>query len=89
MGDAFGIWTPYVGAIVLYLVAVPTVRFGLPYFSPEVMSDKKAAQRGLAAFFAPLKILAPQKLRLPSGLTKKHHGVKILCAGIFLGVVSI
>lgn len=62
----------------------------MPYISPESMSNAKKdadSSGGLAAFFAPLKILSPQRLRLADGRIRKHYGVIFLCAGIFVGVV--
>lgn len=56
----------------------------LPYISPESMSRGGPS----TGFLTPLKILAPQKLRLADGRTKKHLGVIFLCSGIFLGVLA-
>jgi hypothetical protein len=90
IGDAIDIRAPFDVACITFLIACAYVRIGLPYISPESMSNKKKpGQQGISGFFAPLKILAPQRIRLSTGGIKKHYGVIILCAGIFLGVVRI
>lgn len=87
IGDAIDIRAPFDVAFISFLIACVYVRFGIPYISPESMSSKKPGRQGIAGFFAPLKILVPQRMRLANGGIKKHYGVIILCAGIFLGVV--
>lgn len=87
IGDAIDIRAPFDIACITFLIACVYVRFGLPYISPESMSNKKPGRQGIAGFFAPLKILVPQRMRSANGSIKKHYGVVILCAGIFLGVV--
>jgi len=60
----------------------------MPYLSPESLGDaKKPGPGGLRGFFAPLKVLSPQTVRLGSGAVRKHYGVLFLCCGVFLGVV--
>ncbi|PTB65017.1 MFS general substrate transporter [Trichoderma citrinoviride] len=89
LGDAIDIRAPFDVAFVTFLLSCTYVHFALPYISPESMSNKKKpGPQGIASFFAPLKILVPQRLRTPKGSTKKHYGVLILCAGIFLGVLA-
>lgn len=90
IGDAIDIRAPFDIAFITFLLSCVYIHFALPYISPESMSSKKKpGQQGIAGFFAPLKILVPQRVRTSSGRIKKHYGVIILCAGIFLGVVSI
>ncbi|KAL6894855.1 hypothetical protein GGI43DRAFT_424697 [Trichoderma evansii] len=88
IGDAIDIRAPFDVAFVSFLIACVYVRFGIPYISPESMSNKKPGRQGIAGFFAPLKILIPQRMRLANGGIKKHYGVIVLCAGIFLGVLA-
>ncbi|KAM0257126.1 hypothetical protein ACHAQJ_004591 [Trichoderma viride] len=89
IGDAIDIRAPFDVACITFLIACAYVRLCLPYISPESMSNKKKpGQQGIAGFFAPLKILVPQRMRLPNGGIKKHYGVIILCTGIFLGVLA-
>ncbi|KAM0451182.1 hypothetical protein ACHAPV_010097 [Trichoderma viride] len=88
IGDAIDIRAPFDIACITFLIACVYVRFGLPYISPESMSNKKPGRQGIAGFFAPLKILVPQRMRSANGSIKKHYGVVILCAGIFLGVLA-
>ncbi|KAH8127697.1 hypothetical protein LI328DRAFT_164691 [Trichoderma asperelloides] len=88
IGDAIDIRAPFDVACITFLIACVYVRFGIPYISPESMSNKKPGRQGIAGFFAPLKILVPQRMRLANGGIRKHYGVVILCAGIFLGVLA-
>ncbi|KAL7920711.1 major facilitator superfamily domain-containing protein [Trichoderma austrokoningii] len=88
IGDAIDIRAPFDVACITFLIACVYVRFGIPYISPESMSNKKPGRQGIAGFFAPLKILVPQRMRSGNGSIKKHYGVVILCAGIFLGVLA-
>ncbi|OAA59572.1 Major facilitator superfamily domain, general substrate transporter [Niveomyces insectorum RCEF 264] len=44
--------------------------------------------RGLAGFFQPLKVLAPQSIRLSTGRVARHYGVFFLCSGVFLGLAT-
>ncbi|KAH6603713.1 MFS permease [Trichoderma cornu-damae] len=89
IGDAIDIRAPFDVAFVTFLISCAYVRVALPYISPESMSNKKkAGQQGVAGFFTPLKILMPQRLRLSNGGIKKHYGIIVLCAGIFLGVLA-
>lgn len=88
IGDAFGIIRPFQVAFVFFLISSVYVRAAMPYISAASMHDgKKPAKGGVSAFLAPLKVLAPQVLRLKSGATRKHYGVFFLCCGVFLGVV--
>jgi hypothetical protein len=88
IGDAFGIIRPFQVAFVFFLISSLYVTVAMPYISPESMSDpKKPAKGGVSGFLAPLKVLAPQVLRLKSGLKRKHYGVFFLCFGVFFGVV--
>ncbi|KAK1751022.1 major facilitator superfamily domain-containing protein [Echria macrotheca] len=89
IGDTWGIRRPFEVAFCSFLISAVYTRFTLPYISPESMSDgKKPAVKGIAAFFAPLKVLAPQNIILPSGKRAKHLGVLFLCLGVFLGVIA-
>jgi hypothetical protein len=89
VGDAINIKAPFELAFISFLVSTVYVQFAMPYISPESMSGAKNVDSGggLAAFFAPLKILSPQRVRLADGRIRKHYGVIFLCAGIFVGVV--
>ncbi|KAK3396899.1 major facilitator superfamily domain-containing protein [Sordaria brevicollis] len=90
IGDRWGIRRPFEVAFVAFLVSTVYVQVMLPYVSPESMSggSKKEKAKGIAGFLAPLKVLAPQRVRLRSGKTIKHLGVLILCTGVFLGVLA-
>ncbi|UKZ52995.1 hypothetical protein TrVGV298_006782 [Trichoderma virens] len=89
VGDAIDIRAPFDIAFITFLLSCAYIHFALPYISPDSMSSKKKPnQQGIAGFFAPLKILVPQRVRTSSGSIKKHYGVIILCAGIFLGVLA-
>ena len=72
------------------MVSIVYVRLMMPYISAESMAGdgKRPQVKGVKAFFAPLKVLAPQKVRLAeNGRVVKHRGVLFLCSGVFLGVV--
>ena len=89
IGDAWGIRSPFELACCSFLVATLYVFVALPYMAPEALSDgKRPNVQGVAGFFAPLRVMVPQTLALPSGKIKRHYGVLFLCAGVFLGVVS-
>lgn len=89
IGDSIDIRAPFDVAFVAFLVASVYSRLALPFISPDSMTDgKKPGQRGISGFFAPLRVLVPQKLRLANGMTRRHYGVIFLCSGIFVGVVS-
>lgn len=87
IGDAWDIRAPFDTAFIAFCVSSIWVRFALPYISPEDMSSNKKAG-GPSGFFAPLRVLVPQKVRLRDGRLKKHYGVIFLGLGIFVGVVS-
>ncbi len=90
IGDTWGIRRPFDVAFYSFLISTLYVRLAMPYIPPEVPSgsDSKQQSKGLAEFFAPLRVLIPQRLVLESGRSKKHYGVMFLCTGVFLGVVS-
>ncbi|KAK7998457.1 FK506-binding protein 1 [Apiospora arundinis] len=89
IGDRYGIQSPFLTAFCLFCCASVYARVALPYISPESLTDgKKSTAKGVSGFLAPLKVLAPQRLLLHSGQTRKHYGVFFLCCGIFLGVVA-
>ncbi|PSR92297.1 major facilitator superfamily domain-containing protein [Coniella lustricola] len=98
-GDAYGIRMPFQVAFFLFLASSVYAATVLPYISPESLSDakpgssnnkkKKGAKHasGVSGFLAPLRIMAPQRIRL-AGRVTKHRGVLFLCCGIFLGVLA-
>lgn len=93
VGDAFGIRMPFQVAFFLFLLSALYARFVLPYISPESLTDgakKKTDGKtaGLSGFLAPLKIMAPQRIRLFDGRIHSHYGVFFLCCGIFLAVLA-
>ncbi len=89
IGDWFGIRRPFEVAFVSFLVSTLFVRASMPYISPDSMSDAKKKVKGIAGFFSPLKVLAPQRIILADGSLRKHLGVLFLCFGVFLGVVRL
>lgn len=89
IGDAIDIRAPFTVAFVFFLVSMVYVRLAIPYVSTETTSnDKLPNQTGISGFFAPLKVLTPQRLCMADSRIKKHYGVIFLCCGIFVGVVS-
>jgi hypothetical protein len=88
LGDAIDIKVPFQVAFVSFIVAAIFAHLTLPYISPESMSNGKK-EGNQSGFLAPLRILVPRRLRLANGTLRKHYGVTVLCAGIFLGVVCV
>lgn len=90
VGDAFGIRMPFQVAFFLFMFATLYAGTVLPYISPESLSDGKqdSKSKGIKGFLAPLRILAPQRIRLLDGRVVKHYGVFFLCCGLFLGVLA-
>lgn len=89
IGDKWGIRRPFEVAFFSFLLSTFYVRTALPYIAAgSLPSDSKPNPKGPAEFFAPLRVLSPQKVLLCSGAVKKHYGVLFLCAGVFLGVVG-
>jgi hypothetical protein len=89
VGDAFGIRMPFQVAFVLFLFATLYSRTVIPYIDPASLSDgKKTRAKGIKGFLAPLKILAPQRIRFMDGRVANHFGVFFLCCGIFLAVLA-
>ncbi|TLD30929.1 hypothetical protein PspLS_02947 [Pyricularia sp. CBS 133598] len=88
LGDTFGIRRPFETAFVCFLIAMVYVRLSIPYLPPSADAAGKKAERGIKGFFAPLKVLKPQKVRLANGQVKKHYGVFFLCCGVFMGVLA-
>jgi len=90
IGDIWGIKRPFEVAFCSFLIGTAYVWLALPHIPSESVSgNTKPGVKGVGGFFAPLKVLAPQRVVLQSGVMVKHFGVTILCAGVFLGVVSI
>lgn len=88
IGDAWGIRRPFEVAFCAFLVATLYVRVAMPHIAAESLSrGSKPNSKGLCEILAPLRILVPQKVLLPSGAVRNHYGVLFLCAGVFLGVV--
>jgi len=89
IGDTWGIRRPFEVAFYSFLLSTLYVRVAMPYIPAEALSGGDSKQsKGLAGFFAPLRVLIPQRLVLESGRLQKHYGVLFLCTGVFLGVVS-
>ncbi|GAB1312585.1 hypothetical protein MFIFM68171_02795 [Madurella fahalii] len=89
IGDKWGIRRPFEVAFFSFLLSTLYVRSALPYIAAGTLSSgSKPTSKGFGEFFAPLRVLAPQKVLLCSGAVKKHYGVLFLCAGVFLGVLA-
>lgn len=101
VGDIFGIRMPFQVAFFLFLASSLYAGFVLPYISPESLTDGGGARKGagngagkskggggVGGFLAPLRIMAPQRVRLADGRVVRHWGVFFLCCGMFLGVLA-
>lgn len=90
LGDVYGIRRPFEVAFFLYVVS--TI-YGAIFMPSEVAKSdtsetSKPKKVGLAAFFAPLRVIVPHKYRLESGMIITNYGLIFLATGLFLGVVS-
>ena len=98
VGDTYGIVRPFQVAFFLFLMSGCFALFAMPYISPESLASSAKVPSstgpapprasGLAAFFQPLRVLWPQRIRLNTGRVVSHFGVFFLCAGVFLGVLA-
>lgn len=93
VGDTYGIRMPFNVAFFLLLTSSVYAGLVLPYISPESLTDGKTGDgskggKSVSGFLAPLKIMAPQRVRYANGRVAKHYGVFFLCCGIFLGVLA-
>lgn len=97
VGDAFGIRMPFQVAFFLFLGSSLYSALVLPYVSPESLTDGKkdgagrggkGGKGGVGGFLAPLRIMAPQRVRLADGRVVSHYGVFFLCCGMFLAVLA-
>ncbi|KAI4662912.1 uncharacterized protein J4E79_004223 [Alternaria viburni] len=90
VGDYFGILAPFRMTLVLFLLCCVYVAVSLPAMPPPE-EDKDAKPRettGIARFFGPLRIFAPQKWELPNGRTRLQFGALTLGIGVFLGILA-
>lgn len=99
VGDAFGIRMPFQVAFLFFLVSSLYAGLVLPYISPASLTDGKkdpsgrtttkgGGGGGVGGFLAPLRIMAPQRVRLADGRVARHWGVFFLCCGMFLAVLA-
>ena len=90
IGDAWGSSRPFEVAFYAFLLSSTYVRVAVPYIAPESLSSgSKPNSKGFTELFSPLRILAPQKVFLETGVIRNHYGILFLCAGVFLGVVRL
>lgn len=88
IGETWGIRRPFEVAFVSFLIATAYVRVAMPFIPPNALSDPSTQNsKGHTGFFAPLRVLVPQKVLLANGTVARHYGVIFLCVGVFLGVV--
>lgn len=88
LGDIYNIRRPFETAFFLYVVSSLYGALFLPTGASDEAAGKKQNGRGISAFFAPIKIIAPHSYRLESGKVIKNYSLIFLALGIFLGVVS-
>ncbi|KAH6621686.1 hypothetical protein B0J18DRAFT_450715 [Chaetomium sp. MPI-SDFR-AT-0129] len=89
IGDEWGIRRPFEVAFYFFLISTLYVRLAIPYIAADALSGAtKPSSKTVSGFLSPLRILAPQRILLRTGLTRKHYGVIFLCAGVFLGVLA-
>ncbi|KAL2137750.1 hypothetical protein VTI28DRAFT_8385 [Corynascus sepedonium] len=89
IGDAWGVRRPFEIAFGSFLLTTLYVRVAVPHITVESLSSgSKPDSKGITGLLSPLRVLAPQKVLLSSGVIRKHYGVLFLCAGVFLGVLA-
>lgn len=90
VGDAFGILAPFRMTLALFLLCCVYVALTLPVIPPPQNEENEATHQaiGLARFFGPLRIFAPQKWQLPDGRVRTQYGALTLGIGVFLGILA-
>lgn len=90
VGDAFGIIAPFRMTLALFLLCCLYVAVSLPAVAPPKVSEDDISRPnlGIARFFGPLRIFAPQKWELPDGRTRTQFGAMTLGIGVFLGILA-
>jgi hypothetical protein len=87
VNDAFGIIAPFRVTLVLFLTSCLYVLLFLPWLPPNQAAAIQTSN-GLAKFFGPLKIFAPQRWMLRGGRAKTEYSTILLGIGVFLGVLA-
>jgi MFS family permease len=90
VGDYFGILAPFRMTLALFLLCCIYVAISLPALGPPEESKGATPRQttGIARFFGPLRIFAPQKWELPNGHTRMQTGALTLGVGVFLGILA-
>ncbi|KAH9885658.1 major facilitator superfamily domain-containing protein [Xylariomycetidae sp. FL2044] len=79
---------PFETAFFLYIASTIYGALFLPTKVGDQSVQKGQGAKGFSAFFAPIKIIVPQRYRLESGQIVKNYGLIFLALGIFLGVFA-
>lgn len=87
LGDMYGIRRPFEVAFFLYITSSIYGALFLPEAPTEGQAEKKNP-RGVGGFFAPLKVIVPQKYIQEDGKLFTSYGLIFLALGIFLGVFA-
>ncbi|KAI0018643.1 hypothetical protein F4780DRAFT_750418 [Xylariomycetidae sp. FL0641] len=97
LGDVYTIRRPFETAFFLYVVSTIYGALFMPNKTAASTGSKAGAvtaaaavnNRGISAFFAPLKIIRPHRYRLAgSGAVVRNYGLVFLALGIFVGVFA-
>ncbi|KAF3764078.1 hypothetical protein M406DRAFT_259543 [Cryphonectria parasitica EP155] len=88
IADEFGIRRPFEISMVLFLASSIYGALFVPYIDPKTLADGDTRSKGIKSVFRPLKVLVPQKLRLPDGRPFRYYGVTFLVLGVFMGVLA-
>ncbi|KAK4198084.1 6-hydroxy-D-nicotine oxidase [Triangularia verruculosa] len=89
MGDTWGIRRPFEVAFGAFLLSALYIATVVPCIDATAINNgKKGHGHGISQLFAPLKVLLPQRVLSRNGTVRKHYGLLVLCAGIFLGVLA-
>ncbi|KAL7623530.1 hypothetical protein AAE478_007213 [Parahypoxylon ruwenzoriense] len=88
LGDVYNIRRPFEVAFFLYVASTIYGALFMPTKTGNEATNQKQSNRGISAFFAPVKIIVPHKYRLESGKVIKNYSLIFLALGIFLGVFA-
>jgi len=90
LGDMYGIRRPFEVAFFLYVISTIYGAIFMPseVAKPNTSQTSKPKKVGIAAFFAPLRVIVPHKYRLESGKIITNYGLIFLATGLFLGVFA-
>lgn len=88
IGDAFSIIAPFRVTVVLFLLCCTYVIILIPSIPRDMDKAAQQSKTGIARFFGPLRIFAPQKWILRDGRKSTQFGALTLGIGVFLAILA-